>query len=351
MKREQQQGSAILTVLGIVSVVSIVCGFLGFAATQQMRAAQITREMLKARLIAESGLNKAYHEVKTDYYKLKSYSAAGTFGGGTYKVTATTSLGGSENRAQLVSEGVCGMGRAVVSADLENAKKKYALDEFVRYDLHTGGVLYLSGTVDSAIEAMFANSGVKISGSTVFEGSTTISTTGEVTEQNNRVTGDYVPQEGQTLEAFPSELWKVIDTLKGIAKNNDAVYASGADIPSSPPGGVALCTGSADGWNGGTGTFIFMGEVSLQGSGLSINSENGYPALVVLSTSDVRLNADAMINGAVWIPNANLKINGHADFYGLILVGQSMTGNGTADLHAGELALPDYDNVIITAWH
>ena len=53
VKLYRRRGSAMLTVLGIVSVISIVCGMLGMAASQQMHSSKITRDMLKARMIAE----------------------------------------------------------------------------------------------------------------------------------------------------------------------------------------------------------------------------------------------------------------------------------------------------------
>lgn len=171
MKRKQQKGSAILTVLGIVSIVSIVCGFLGFAATQQMHASKITREMLKARLIAESGLNKAYHTVKKDFSKVSSCSETATFGDGTYKVTSATSVGGNANRAQLVSEGVCGLGRAVVSADIENRPKTTSdgntADDYFNllFDLLVGGTLDLKGNFYANVNAIHANGNASISGS------------------------------------------------------------------------------------------------------------------------------------------------------------------------------------------
>ncbi|MDD4101309.1 MAG: hypothetical protein PHU80_01590, partial [Kiritimatiellae bacterium] len=66
----------------------------------------------------------------------------------------------------------------------------------------------------------------------------------------------------------------------------------------------------------------------------------------------------AVINGALIIPNGSLHINGTATINGAIVIGQSMSGNGTANLFAGDgqgFSLPPdpsvTDNVVITAWH
>ncbi|HPO36817.1 MAG TPA: hypothetical protein PLU38_04995 [Kiritimatiellia bacterium] len=366
-KNRENKGSALLIVLGIITVVTITAGAMSFTATQQMRSAQITRDMLKARLIAESGLNKAYNSVKTDFTRISSCSEKGDLGGGTFTVHAVTALGGNPNRAQLVSEGLCGLGRAVVSADLENIPVKTgdddASDDFfpMFYDLLVGGDLLLNGNIRALFDAIFSNGTLTVGGSS-FLGATKLSSAKKVVIKNpKKVSGPYTTEENCPPQAIsPEALTAAIDAFKAYAQANDAVYASGADIPVAPPGGVAYCTGDASAWSGqGTGCFIFEGEVSFQGSGIDVQSVDGYPALIVLSASEVKLNADAVVHGAIIMPNASFKVNGHAEIHGAILVGQGMGGNGTADLYPGDAGqgfnLPPQqtitDNVVITAWH
>ena len=122
---------------------------------------------------------------------------------------------------------------------------------------------------------------------------------------------------------------------------------------------MAYCTGDASGWSRtGNGCFIFAGDTSFQGNAVNVSSVNGYPALIVLGAGEVKFNSGTVVRGAILIPNGSAKLNGHAQFYGAILVGQGMTGNGTADLYAGNgqgFNLPPdettTDNVVITAWH
>jgi hypothetical protein len=366
-KNRENKGSALLIVLGIITVVTITAGAMSFTATQQMRSAQITRDMLKARLIAESGLNKAYNSVKTDFTRISSCSEKGDLGGGTFTVHAVTALGGNPNRAQLVSEGLCGLGRAVVSADLENIPVKTgdddASDDFfpMFYDLLVGGDLLLNGNIRALFDAIFSNGTLTVGGSS-FLGATKLSSAKKVVIKNpKKVSGPYTIQENCPPQAIsPEALTAAIDAFKAYAQANDAVYDSAADIPLAPPGGVAYCTGGSDGWSKkGTGCFIFEGEVAFQGSGVDLQSVNGYPALIVLSASEVKFNSDAVIHGAIILPNASFKVNGHAEIHGAILVGQGMGGNGTADLYPGDdgqgFNLPPQqtitDNVVITAWH
>lgn len=362
MKTTRRSGSAILVVLGIISVVSIVCGMLGFAASQQMRASQITRDLLAARLVAESGLNMAYRSIRNDFSQINGeYTRQGTFGGGRYTVTATPLGDGEVTRAKLVSQGVCGLGRFTVSADLEN-RPLAAVEDIgggrffpLAFDLLVGSTLSLKGNFKAQVTAVHANGAVTLTGSSKVD-ATTISSARTVAWKSPPAGVTLLPNQA-AVEILPSALTAAINDLKAYAIEHGAVYSSGAQIPASPPGGVAYCTGSDSGWSGvGTGCFIFEGTFSSKH--LTINNVNNYPAVIVLSPSSVQFNAGTVINGALIMPSSSLKLNGHAEIYGPILIGQTLTGNGTADLYAGGgqgFNLPPVetvtDNVVITAWH
>ena len=367
MKIGYRNGSALLIVIGIVLVISLATAALSYHATQQMHAAKVTREQLKARLIAESGLNKAFHAVRHDFSLVANYAEAAAFGDGFYGVTnvpMTTQEGVVlENRAQLVSRGVCGIGRASVTIDIENrpltTTDDDAADNYfgLYYDLLVGGVLNLSGNFWADVANMHANGDVTIKGSAESDAKT-VSSAGTVTWKKPDGTVTLLSNQSP-VEVVTEALLAAIQSLVDHAAANNAVYANGALIPESPPGGVAYCTGNPDGWSRtGNGCFIFAGDASFQGGALDVQSVNGYPALIVLGTGEVKMNSGSEVHGAILVPNGSVKLNGHAVFYGPILVGQGMTGNGTADLHAGDgqgFSLPPAesvsDNVVITAWH
>lgn len=358
---KKQNGAAMVTVLGIVAVVSIVCGMLSLSASQQARSSQITREMLKARMIAESGLNKAYCSVKTDFTQAQSYTLTETFDGGTYTVTSSTLGSEDGNRAQLVSVGVYGLGRSVVSADLENRPHttEVSSDGFfsLDYDLISGGDMTLTGNFGANVNTVFSNGDINLKGSTDVEA---MIVSGAKTIQWHKMPENVtVMPEQPAQEIYPESLATAIESLIAYALKNGAVYDDAADIPASPPGSVAYCTGSGSGWRGGgTGCFIFAGDFSSTYSHLTVTSADGYPALIVLSPSDVKFSAGTEIHGAVVLPNSSLQITGHAALYGPLLVGQTIKGSGTADLYAGDgqgFALPPQaevtDRLVITAWH
>ncbi len=363
----RKNGSSLIVVLGIVLIVGISTGALSYHATQQMHAAKVTREQLKARLIAESGLNEAFHAIQNDFSLVNSYDKEADFGDGTYTVVAApmVTADGSvvPNRAQLVSEGVCGIGRATVSIDLENRPFTVPDDDLADnffnmfYDLLVGGTLDLKGNFEVDFSDMHANGDATISGSAALDGKT-VSSAGTVTWKKADGTITLLSNQSP-VEIITEALIQVINDFIAYAQENNAVYASGADIPETPEGGVAYCSGSADGWSRqGTGCFIFAGDASFQGQALDVTSVSGYPALIVLGTGEVKINSGSEVHGAMLVPFGSVKINGHAAFFGPILVGQGMTGNGTAELNAGDgqgFNRPPTqitaDNVVITAWH
>jgi hypothetical protein len=365
MKRKQRRGSALLVVLGIIIVISITTGALSYHATQQMHAAKVTREQLKARLIAESGLNKAYHTIRNDFSLVDDYAEEAAFGDGYYSVEAiplATDEGNGAQRAQLVSSGVCGIGRARVAMDVENRPVTTPDDTSdtyfaLLYDLLVGGELDLKGNFKADVTTIHANGDATIKGSAETDAKT-VSSAGTVAWKKADGTVTLLSNQSP-VSVLTEALQAAIQSFIDCAYDNDAVYARGADIPASPPGGVAFCTGNPDGWSrSGDGCFIFAGDASFQGGALDVNSVNGYPAIIVLGTGEVKMNSGSEVHGAILVPHGSMKINGHAVIYGPILVGQGMTGNGTADLYAGDgqgFNLPPdattTDKVVITAWH
>jgi hypothetical protein len=357
---DQRNGSALLTVLGIVAVVSVVCAMLGATATTQTRSCQITRDMLKARMIAESGMNKAYNAIKGNFALASGYTLSETFGGGSYKVRAVPLASSGPDRAQLFAEGTCGLGHVVVAADLENREQKKSTGSddtffFLPFDLISGGDMQLSGNFGAHVTTVFANGKVDLSGSSDVD-ATEVGSAQSI-EWKKMPTNVTLETNQPQQEIFTAALQGAINDFIAYARQNGAVYDNAASIPFAPPGGVAYCTGPDTGWSGdGKGTFIFAGMFTSKH--LNVVADNGYPSLIVLSPSSLQLNAGTVQNGAVILPSSSLKFNGHAEIDGPLLVGQSISGLGTADLFEGAgqgFNLPPKtesdDYVVITAWH
>jgi hypothetical protein len=364
LKKNARAGTAIITVLGLVALISMASGYMAYTASQEMQMSRVLRESLKAKLIAESGLNTAYQLLKTDFSRASGLRLEGQFGSGTYVVTSIPDATNTK-RYQLISNGTCGtLGKFKVAADVENraivgagsggGSNYYPLN----FDILSGGSIDLSGNFKALVDQIFANGNILINKGSNID-TLLIGSAGTVTFKS--FTGTSTVQNNQpAVNIRPAELIAAIQALKDYAISKGQVYSSGSQIPAAPDGGIAYCTGDASTWSGsGTGCFIFEGDLPLQGGGAqNITSVDGYPALIVLGTGQVKINSTTVIQGAILIPNGSAWLNGGAQIYGPILVGQSINGNGTADLYSGAqqgFNLPPVttttDNVIITAWH
>ncbi len=364
LNKSAQSGTALITVLGLISLISIASGYLAYTASQEMHLSRVLRESLKAKLIAESGLNVAYNLLKTDFSQASGLNLASDFGNGRYVVTSTPDPD-STRRYKLNSNGTYGQfGKYKVSADVENRQiLNNTSDPDSNYypflfDILVGGIMDLKGNFDVAVNTIHANGNITSKGSSSID-TLAISSSGKVILF--KFTGSSTILQNQpAVNIRPAELTAAINALKAYAERNGAKYTDSADIPANPPGGVAWCTSDGARWIGsGTGCFIFEGDASLQGGGQrTITAIDGYPALIVLGTGEVKINAQTVVNGAILVPNGSIFLVGTADFYGPVLVGQSFTGSGTAVLHASAAQgfnippnVTTSDNVVISAWY
>ena len=364
LKKNARSGSAIITVLGLVALISMSSGYMAYTASQEMQMSRALRESLKAKLVAESGLNAAYQLLKTDFSRASGLRLESQFGAGRYIVTSIPDPANTK-RFQLIANGTCGtLGKFKVAADVENrtiiGSGSGSGSAFfpLAFDILVGGIMDMKGNFNAEVNTIHANGNITSKGSSSLE-TTLITSAGKVTL--SKFTGpNTVLQYQPPVDVRPAALTAAINSLKAYAEKNGAKYADSADIPANPPGGVAWCTSDGARWIGsGTGCFIFEGDASLQGGGRrTITSVNGFPAIIVLGTGQVKINAQTVVNGAILVPNGSIFLVGTAEFHGPVLVGQTFTGSGTADLYgngAQGFSLPPVttttDNVIITAWH
>jgi hypothetical protein len=364
LNKNARSGSATLTVLGLVSLICLSGGYMTYTASQEMHMSRVLRESLKAKLIAESGLNTAYKLLITDFSRATGLRLESPFGAGNYIVTSIPDPN-STKRFQLISNGTCGTyGKFKVAADVENrttiGSGSGSGSQFfpLAFDILVGGIMDLKGNFNAEVGTIHANGNITSKGSSSLE-TTLITSAGKVTLF--KFTGpNTVLQYQPPVDVRPADLTAAINALKAHAEKNGAKYADSADIPANPPGGVAWCTSDGARWIGsGTGCFIFEGDASLQGGGRrEITAVDGYPAIIVLGTGEVKINAQTIVNGAILVPNGSIFLVGTAEFHGPVLVGQTFTGSGTAELFtsgAQGFSLPPVtattDNVIITAWH
>lgn len=364
LKGHSRSGAAIITVLGLVSLICMAGGYMAYTASQEMHTSRVLRESLRAKMIAESGLNTAYQLLKNDFSKASGLRLENEFATGKYVVTSVPDPN-NNRRYQLISNGTCGtFGKFKVSADVENRPlitSNPGSDDLyfvLEYDVLVGGLLDFSADFKAFVDKIHSNGNMFLQkGGNI--NVLILSSAGTIDIHKFDGTATVSPNQPE-VEVNAAELTAAINALKAYAEKNGAKYTDGSQIPDSPPGGIAWCTGDSSGWSGsGTGCFIFDGDVALQGGGgRTLTSVNDYPALIILGRGQVKLNSKTVIIGAILIPNGSLHLNGGAQIYGPLLVGQALTSNGTADLFSGNgqgFALPPdettIDNVVITAWH
>ena len=363
--RQNKEGSTLILVVGIMTIISITLAMLHKMANQQVHSTIIVRDKLKARMIAESGLNRAYHLVRNNFNKLEGLNFTDEFSDGRYTITSKTFSGDLSSRGQLTSVGICGRGKSIVAADLENFPIGGSGDGSgasyfqLEHDILVGGTLWLSGNFTAHVTDIHSNGSGELKGSSATD-ATVISSSRDVSwkkaPDNVTLLANQPPE-----EIYPESLQAAVQSFIDFAIDNGAVYSSGSGIPNNIPGGVAVYTGTDKLMLHGNynGTIIVLGSDVHMNAKSTINAPNGYPSLIALGPNEVKINANAEVHGAVLIPNAALRFNGCADIYGPILVGQGLRGIGTADLYAGSgqgFSLPpeeevSLDKVVITAWH
>jgi hypothetical protein len=357
VKKNAQSGVAIITVLGLVSLISIASGYIAYTASQEMHISRVLRESLKAKLIAESGLNAAYNQLKTDFSRANGLDLASDFGSGRYVVTSTPDPD-STRRYKLTSNGTCGQfGRYKVSADVENRQitGTHSDDEFaLEYDFLGLGSITISGNFDAHVDAIHGNGNVTMGGGSS-TAATTISSSGTVTI-NKKVTPAPTTANGVPIETLPAGLDAAIDELIAFARQNGEVYANGVGPAAAPNGGIAVCEGFPPAnWTGGTGCYIFLGGGKIVMNNVTINNVNGYPSLVFKNTAEISFTGNVDLNGAVLLTSSSLRFTGNATVNGPLVVGQTVDGNGTANLTGGDQSFTRpptvTDNVVISAWH
>lgn len=390
MKRTRtptQRGSVLVMTFILILTVGLVGSALYATSSQQILSTINTRDHLKARVIAESGINEAYNRLKYDF------SLAGeptnfpptAFGGGTYDVTVT--LIGT-NMARLDSIGTCGRSTARVTVDLINLEKTRVnwlpddrlgnMSVFTNYSILAGGaigwagggemrggkpvhannLLEMTGGGELRGTGLVVRSSQQISmkGSAKILGKTEAPSysgkTGNIT--GPRVTGPVpivtVPQ----IDLTPFYEWALVN---GQVRSGSILVNSDTTIP----GGVLWVNGNVRISNGSiNGCIVATGDIEISTS-RTMQSPNGYP-LLISRDGNIKITSTPTMTGLVYARGGNVDWQGGGVLYGAIVLAGRFNKAGGSDLIVGELAAPpavpetnppgtnSTDYVIISAW-
>jgi hypothetical protein len=141
-KQQHQAGSALVTVMIIIFIVSLTAGgFYSFSASM-LRQSETMTDAIRARAIAEAGANQAVRRLLDDFDERDTMDGEETaFGGGSYVI----SVDNDDERSTMSVEGRYGDASAVVGVALRDAKKSN-LPEWSEFSMFTDGTIVLSGT-------------------------------------------------------------------------------------------------------------------------------------------------------------------------------------------------------------
>ena len=385
-KESRRRGSAMVTLMVVVLLVSIAGAAMVSFAKQQAFAVTKIRDNLKAQSYAEAGVNEAYNAVKTAFATASDPSQfpAMTFGDGSYDVTVTMV---GDDRASIVSVGECGGSTITVKADVKNMLPAtpgtggggyQPVDPFaytwlangqVRMNgssefggfVHANNDIDVNGSSDwgTAAEPVFASATVGIR----FSGVCTLY--GEMKAPS--VSGSFSP--GAVVVA-PSPLVP-IPTLDFTALYNTAL-ANGQVVGSQSvnanktwniPGGVKWINGTLSVANNKTltysGCIVVTGDINMkQNATLNATPIAGLPTLV--SRDGNMTMGHGQTAGLLWA-KGDITFSGGADFTGTIICGGNLLFNGSGSRFTytdygfgagGGSSTPGStaDHVVITAW-
>jgi len=301
----------------LLVMVGVASGVLAFGR-QQMHAARRMRDFLKAKVIAESGLNVVLNDIRGNIPHVAAYAGAATaFHDGTYAV-AIEEIGESDDEniryLRLTSVGRCGIAEATASLTvrhrhLVNETPNPDLETVLRNAITSGGAITLAGSIYIGGDAASPVS-IRINGNSA-------------TITGSLYTPSFSGKEGGVggeIEDDPARYevdWdKVLDIDKFL---EHAVTYDGRAWSSYPANTIVYCPGDVN--ISGNDTFqccvIAEGDIKMTGS-TTLLQPGTYPALVSL-TGSVKLGGTASATGLVAALAGTVTNSGTGDITGCVI--------------------------------
>jgi hypothetical protein len=383
--KKNKSGSGLLVSFIMIFLISIICASMQQYSSQQTSSVRRTTDFLKAKSIAESGINYTYNNVKFNfnYINNPNLSTNNSFGDGFYTVKV---LQVSTNTAYLVSVGTCGNAKAKVSADLLNQRKidpnlinnENMIDEalFKNYSIIAGGKINWAGTGNiiggkvrgcGPIE-LFGNGKLSGSGMEVIS-SKSINIQGNA-EINGIARSAIIEGKIENITTKVKEPVLYIKTPNldlypyyQIAYFNNQIKTGSIIINKNftPLGGILWVDGSVKISNGSfNGCIVATGDIEISTSA-NINSLNGCPVLISRD-GNIKITSTPTISGLVYTKTGNIEWQGGGVLNGAIISTGDVIKGGSSDLIINFIpstpvvvGMPEYinksgDYVIISAW-
>ena len=381
-RRERQRGSALITFLGVILIVSLAAAALVGFARQQAYSVGRTKDYIKAQVIAEAGANEAYSLLKENFAARNNADLfpEKTFGDGTYDATVT-SVG--SDMAQITCEATVGDATATAIMDVKNfgtstddtllPNNPYAYTWLVNGECRMNGSSEFTGN-------LHANNNIDVNGSSdwgtatepvhvtasgsgiVFSGPCTLY--GDM--QAPAISGSFSP--GTVTESPVATVpFPTLDLTPyyTIATENGQVVGSqtiSANTTWDIPGGVKWINGTLTVKKGTltwTGCIIVTGAIDGKGT-LNNTTYLDYPALVSRDSTITLSGQNSLFRGLMYSQGDILFSGcGGSAFYGSIFCGGNLRFNGSGGRYGYVYSGPGsggasdgtaQDHVAVTAW-
>lgn len=166
--RTSRNGGGIVTVMFVMMVMMIVAGSLHAFSISMPRRVRLMTDAIRAKAIAEAGINRGYSMLREDYTGSRSAFplSDSAFGGGRYDVRL---INLSSNQVRLVSTGHFGIANALVGIDARNSgmidpNSRIAPQSPFRHSIFSNGKLTVNGTPKLVRGSMFTNNEFDLNG-------------------------------------------------------------------------------------------------------------------------------------------------------------------------------------------
>lgn len=339
-----QTGSSLIVAMAIVTLAAAGAGGLFLYAGSQATMGRRSDDYLRARAIAESGLNVTYNMLRSNFRA--NYSpgvlAATNFGGGTYQVSFRDG-GNNTNLATLVATGTFHGAMATVAINLRyypevvtttygSYSTIYGPYTFTNTLLvggnvdwtgggsfadgsraHANGYISLGGSADwakSATGTLYVSSSTKFSldsGSATLEATWVKAPVITSYKAGNLTATKYVQSVAQipipTIELSP---FYTMALKGGQVKTNYNLQPSGSY---TVPGGFMWVVGDLDIKGAVCGCFVATGNITLESGAVVTPYAPGFPTLLARD-GQIKMTGQADITGVVIAQNSGVNWNG-----------------------------------------
>ena len=384
-RRERQRGSALVTFLGVIVIVSLAAAALVGFARQQAYSVGRTKDYIKAQVLAEAGANEAYNLLKNNFAARDNPDLfpEKEFGEGIYDATVTPV---GSDMALISCEATVGDATAEAKLDVKNfgttigqnlpPSNPYAYSWLVYGEMRMNGSSEFTGK-------LHANNNIDVNGNSIWGTETEPVTVTACAAANSIVfagpcalhgemkapdiTGSFAPG---TVTEVPVDTvpFPVLDLMPyyTIAEENGQVVGSqtiNADTTWNIPGGVKWINGTLTikanrtlTWNG---CVIVTGAIDGKGD-LNNTTYLDYPALVSRDSTITVSGQNSQFRGLMYAKGDILFVGcGNSAFYGSIFCGGNLRFNGAGGRYGyvycgpGSGGVSDaatMDHVAVTAW-